>query len=159
MVELQDYLKKQLAISRAESMLHSSQLILGELILKLDPLVEKYKNKGKDDQSEVVFDFEYIYPTVFDSWRGSYKELALGFALDGYSRQDNQLGKQLLNDFYKMCKDTIGLEFTGWKGGKFVMNKHTPIWAANSGNSGNTGIKEVIDNTYEIILMTCYCKL
>lgn len=31
-------------------------------------------------------------------------------------------------------------EFTGWKGGEFTMDESTPVWVANAGNSGNTGL-------------------
>lgn len=49
-------------------------------------------------------------------------------------------------------------EFTGWKGGEFTMDESTPVWVANAGNSGNTGIIDVVDDGWRIILMTAYCE-
>ena len=49
-------------------------------------------------------------------------------------------------------------EFTGWKGGEFEMDESTPVWVANPGDSGNTGIIDVIDDGWRVIIMTSYCN-
>jgi len=122
----------------------SDQLTLGELILKLDPIVEK-QDEG---EATVRYDFEYLFPNDIDSWRGSYSELALNFTTEG------QVMK--VSEFLKMLKDCIGRKFIGYKGGEFTMNKNTPIWVANYGNSGNTAVIDVLDNEYCVILITGY---
>lgn len=58
------------------------------------------------------------------------------------------------SEFLKMLKETVGKEFTGYKGGEFTMDENTPIWVANYGNSGNTAVIDVIDEDYKIILVT-----
>lgn len=143
-MDLQTCLNNAVAASRQATLAESDQLTLGELILKLEPIVEKQD----EDEATVRFDFEYLYPNDVDSWRGSYSELALNFTTGGQEMK--------VSGFLKMLKDCIGKEFTGYKGGEFTMNKHTPIWVANYGNSGNTAVIDVVDNDYCIILITGY---
>jgi len=143
-MDLQTYLNNAVAASRQATLAESDQLTLGELILKLEPIVEK---QG-EDEATVRYDFEYLFPNNVDSWRGRYSELALNFTTEGQEMK--------VSDFLIMLKDCIGKEFTGYKGGEFTMNKHTPIWVANSGNSGNTAVIDVVDNDYCIILITGY---
>jgi hypothetical protein len=81
------------------------------------------------------------------SWRGIYAELAIGFSSEGNIK---------VIDFYNMLKEAIGKEFTGYKGGEFIMGKATPVWVANYGNSGNTALLDVVDDDYQIILITGY---
>jgi hypothetical protein len=99
----------------------------------------------------VYFDFEYFFPTTIDSWRGIYSELALDI--------DSSRGgvkAMPVTKFSKMLKNTVGKTFTGYKGGEFVMGKHTPVWVANYGNSGNTAVIDIIDKEYKVIIMTGY---
>jgi hypothetical protein len=34
------------------------------------------------------------------------------------------------------------------------MNENTPIWVANDGHSGNTAVIDVVDDGYQVILIT-----
>lgn len=61
-----------------------------------------------------------------------------------------------VTDFLELCKNTIGATFHGYKGGQFTMSENTPIWVANYGNSGSTALIEVVDNNYQVILITGY---
>jgi hypothetical protein len=70
-MDLQTYLNNALAASRQATLANSDQLTLGELILKLEPIVEK---QG-EDEATVRYDFEYLFPNDIDSWRGSYSNL------------------------------------------------------------------------------------
>ena len=146
-MDLQTYLNNAIAVSRQETLSKNDQLTLGELILKLEPIVKK---QG-EDEATVRYDFEYLFPNDIDSWRGSYSELALNFNTEGQEMK--------VSDFLKMLKECIGKEFTGYKGGEFKMNKYTPIWVANYGNGGNTAVIDVVDNDYCIILITGYREL
>jgi hypothetical protein len=121
-------------------------LTLGELIDKLESL-----DTLPDDDREVVFDFEYLFPTYFSSWRGNYDELALGFS----SHEEGDKAKTIL-EFKAMCKGTVGETFHGYKGGDFVMDESTPIWVANYKNSGSTALVGVIDEGHKIVLLTEY---
>lgn len=151
-MDMQEYLDNAIKSARAETLATSAQLTLGEIILKIEPLLKKQKEVKENfgHEAKVVFDFEYLFPTGIDSWRGSYSELALEFSSEGEAME--------ISKFYKMLKETIGKEFTGYKGGEFTMNKHTPVWVANYSHSGNTGVVDIVDNDFEIIIITAWCE-
>ena len=131
------------------------QLTLGELIEKLEPIAKTHKNfEDKGSQKEVVFDFEYLFPTEFLSWRGSYDELALGFSTNLYGSYK----KLSVSQFLEMCEETVGSVFSGYKGGKYRMSRDTPVWVSNSGNAGHTAIVDVFDDGYEVVLITSRCE-
>jgi hypothetical protein len=134
----------------------SAQLTLGQIIEKLEKcgLTHGEKNEPK----QVEYDFGTAIPTTLGSWRGSYSELALGYKLSGYDNNDGHFAQTTAETFLSELKSAIGKKFTGWKGGEFTMNKDTPVWVANAGNSGNTGIINVVDDGWRIILMTAYCE-
>jgi hypothetical protein len=142
---IKTYLENAVKASRAKTLANPDQLTLGELILKLEPIV---KNQKEGEEATVRYDFEYLFPTSIDSWRGSYDELALNFETHG-----NEMS---VSDFLKMLKDCIGKKFIGYKGGEYTMHKGTPIWVANHSHSGNTAVIDVVDNDYEVILITGY---
>lgn len=154
-MEFQEIVENKLAANRAEEMKTSLQLTLGELILKLEPIAAKQDEikKKYEHEAEVLFDFEYLFPTGLSSWRGVYAELALTFSLGGYGKPD-KIEPMKINKFLKMLKGAIGKSFTGWKGGEFMMGKNTPLWVANEGSVGTTGIVDVIDGEFEVILQT-----
>ena len=153
-MDLQTYLTNAVKAQRAESFSKSDQLSLGEMILKLEPIVAKQPEiiEKYNSEAKVQYDFEYLYPTEIDSWRGIYAELALNFVSDHYSEN-----KQLtVTEFYNLLKSAIGKVFVGYKGGEFIMNKNTPVWVANYGHSGNTAVIDIIDNEYAVIIITGY---
>ena len=119
-MDLQTYIQNAVKASRANTLANSDQLTLGELILKLEPIV---KNQKDGEEATVRYDFEYLFPTSIDSWRGSYNELALNFETQGEEMK--------VSEFLNMLKECIGKTFTGYKGGDFTMHKGTPIWVAN----------------------------
>lgn len=144
-MDFQTYIQNAVKASRANTLSNSDQLTLGELILKLEPIV---KNQKEGNESTVRYDFEYLFPKSIDSWRGSYDELALNFETHGEEMK--------VSEFLKMLKDCIGKTFTGYKGGDFTMHKRTPIWVANYSHSGNTAVIDVVDNGYVVLLITGY---
>jgi len=144
-MDLQTYIQNAVKASRANTLANSDQLTLGELILKLEPIV---KNQKEGEEATVRYDFEYLFPTTIDSWRGSYDELALNFETQGEEMK--------VSEFLKMLKECIGKTFTGYKGGDFTMHKGTPIWVANYSHSGNTAVIDVVDNGYVVLLITGY---
>ena len=144
-MDLQTYIQNAVKASRANTLANSDQLTLGELILKLEPIV---KNQKEGEEATVRYDFEYLFPTAIDSWRGSYDELALNFETQGEEMK--------VSEFLNMLKECVGKTFTGYKGGDFTMHKGTPIWVANYSHSGNTAVIDVVDNGYVILLITGY---
>lgn len=91
---------------------------LGDFIKDL----EKYKNEFL----EVEFDNGFI-PTEFDSWRGSYCELALGYKKEGIIHNTG---------LYRKAFNANNSIFEGYKGGEFLMDLDTPIHQANYGEVG-----------------------
>lgn len=147
-MDLQTYFDNAVAAGRKSTLANSDQMTLGEMILKLEPIVAKQKDRIKEGSEEatVRFDFEYLHPKFLDSWRGAYNELALGFEESG--------DEPTVTEFTQMLKAAIGKTFTGWKGGEFTMSEHTPVWVANPGNSGSTAVIDIVDNDYTIYIIT-----
>jgi hypothetical protein len=116
------------------------QMNLGQLIDALE---------RKDATKEVVFDFAHFRPCGVHSWRGDYSHLAIGYTSD-YRRGENITVGQLLDTL----RDADGKEFTGWKGGEFIMDRDTPVWVAENGETGNTGIADVEDTGIYVVLNT-----
>lgn len=150
-MDLQQQFDMIVKAKRKESFDKSDQLSLGEMILKLEPIVEKQKQRIAENKTEatVQYDFEYLYPTSINSWRGSYAELALNFVTD-----ENEYKPMTVTEFLALLRGCVGKEITGYKGGEFIMTKNTPVWVANFGNSGNTAVIDIIDNNYSVIIIT-----
>lgn len=153
-MDLQSIISNQVAQERAERLKNSEQMTLGEMIIKLESIIERIKDKEKDrpeyQDPEVKFDFEYLRPTGLSSWRGSYDELAIEFSGEGEWIKASQ--------FIAMLKEAVGKTYTGYKGGDFVMGKSTPMWVANYGNSGNTGVYNLSYDGYFIVIETGHCE-
>lgn len=147
-MDLQNYLDSVLKRQRQERLANSDQLTLGELIEKIETIVKKGYKCHDGSEPTVRYDFEYLFPTEIDSWRGSYAELALNYETSGE--------ELTVSKFLEILKAAVGKTFTGYKGGDFLMDENTPIWVANYGNSGNTALVDVIDNDYQVILVTGY---
>lgn len=153
-MDMQTYLQNAVQAERTKNFGLSDQLSLGELIAKLEPIAEKQAVRLANEQDEAIvyFDFGDLFPTEFTSWRGIYRELALCFSERWYSPKD--VKPHTVTGFLKLCKETVGKEFIGYKGGEFTMGKNTPVWVANWGTSGNTALLDVVDDGYTVILIT-----
>jgi len=140
---LQEQLDTMMKASRADELSHSSQLLLGELILKL----ENVKNK----ELPLYIDIMDKKPMGIDSWRGSYCELSITTETFGSYNTDEVEHKSEYGDSYKqkeigcknptarqwieVLKEAQGKTFIGYKGGDFTMSKNTPVWLAEYGES------------------------
>ena len=91
---------------------------LGMLIKDLEQYKDEFLVAEFDDGS---------IPTNFDSWRGSYCELALNYKKEG---------KCHIDTLYRNAFNANGSMFVGYKGGDFVMDLDTPIHQANYGECG-----------------------
>lgn len=150
-LDLQTYINNAMAVERSERLAASDRLTLGEMILKLEPIVEKQKDRKPDEEAHVRYDFEYLYPTKIDSWRGVYAELALNFEDSRSSRSE-----LTVTEFLQLLKDAIGKTFTGYKGGDFTMSRQTPVWVANYGNAGSTAVIDIVDGGHQVIIITAF---
>lgn len=147
-MDLQEYLAKVTTATRKRRMEESDQLTLGGLIDKLTEIaadqrciVERYKS-----EATIEFDFADLHPTVLESWRGSYEELALDFAYEGDA--------PTITAFLTMLNEAVGKTFTGWKGGDYVMDRDTPIWVSRPERGSHTAVVDVVDNEYCVYLIT-----
>lgn len=131
-----DKLKKQ----RSEEM-----MTLGKFIKALEKCSRK---------ATVTLEPFGAIPTCFDSYRGYYSDLALGYVFSEYSPDVEITVEQLL----KMAKKCIGKTFTGWKGGDFVMDETTPLWISNLGKCSDIVIEEVKQISDNHVEIHCYKK-
>jgi hypothetical protein len=138
----QNYILNQVKKMREKSFKESDQLTLGQIIEK----VEKILESGGDKKAEVVYDFGHFYPTEIDSWRGAYQELALNYTTKGKELE--------AEEFLKMLKEANGKTFTGYKGGDFLMDLNTPVWVSNYSEACDTAVIDVINDDWRIILIT-----
>lgn len=145
--ELQKWVDNAIKTAREDRMKRSDQLTLGIMIQKLEPIVEKQKERK--DEATVFYDFGNLFPTEIDSWRGSYAELALNYTESGESPMK-------VSAFLSLLKESVGKTFQGYKGGDFTMSNDTPVWVANYGRSGNTAVIDIVDDGYQVIVMTAY---
>jgi len=120
------------------------QLSLGEIIEGIEK-AGLFKEDG--DPKSIRFDFGNLCPTDIGSWRGDYSQLAIGYK--EYDHKD-----PFASEFLKELKTAVDSYFTGWKGGEYKAYVTTPVWVANAANTGTTAISGVLDNGYEIVLIT-----
>ncbi len=131
--------------------------------MTLGQLIEAVKEQGLFYDKEQIkykyvrFDFGTAIPTNFNSYRGDYAKLALGYRLTGYDRKsENKANPIMDNEFLEMLEDTVGETFEGWKGGEFAMELDTEIYVNNPGDSSGTGISKVISDSIYLIICTEY---
>lgn len=106
--------------------------------------------KGIKPELPVCFGFGRIYPSTLASWRGIYSQLALGYSGD---RHEQTAGAML-----KEFESAVGKTFTGYKGGDYVMDRDTPVWVSNYGESSETAIVEVVSDEYRVTIYAMHCK-
>ena len=87
------------------------QMTLGKLIDVLAALPPDSKIEGLDEPH---------------SYRGYYCDLAF--------EPSSEL--RTAGEMLAMCRACMGQEFTGYKGGEFMMGKSTPVWIAHYGDTG-----------------------
>ena len=148
-MDIQTFLDQSMVKMRTDRLATSKQLLLGELILKLELV------KGKD--KPISFDFGMKVGQAM-SWRGSYCELALGYSekggvesswnsdtvsweskdgeyksyeQDAFKLPDNPTTQDVLN----MLKTVLDKEMVGYKGGDFLMHKDVAVYISNYSES------------------------
>lgn len=91
-------------------------------------------------EHSVYFDFGTAYPTDFASWRGNYKEAALGYHMGEYNGPfTNRPSVLQVRELLRAAEQFLSSWQSGWKSGDelYPMLETTPVWVANWGN-GNT---------------------
>lgn len=156
-MDLQTMVDNAVKASRVAELKDSPQLLLGEIILKLEAIQDKTK--------PLFIDLMDKRPLGIDSWRGVYCELAiqtedLGFVntdeishqFDNYtSYKTEEIGCETptVEQWIEVMKKAVGRTFSGWKGGNFTMSKNTPVWLAEVGSSSfKIDDKEIDEENY-----------
>lgn len=106
------------ALRRERSVYH---LTLGQLLDKLENMPRKTIIKTTDGRS-------LGRP---QSYRGFYEDLAF---------EPVQGSVQTAGDLATVCDLALGKSFHGYKGGDFVMDRDTPLWISNYGESSGEAI-------------------
>jgi hypothetical protein len=118
-------------------------MTLGEFIKQLE--------KCNQEAIVTLEPFE-LYPTDFDSYRGYYCDLALGYT----TTRDEIENCLKVSDLLKKAKNCLGKEFIGYKGGEFIMSKDTPLWISNYGEVSDTVIGEIREPLDGYVEIHCY---
>jgi hypothetical protein len=114
--------------------------------LRLGELVELLQQIERDDQTRVEFDFCELTPGLLHSYRGYYEHLAI----------EPGTNPVLLDQFITDLDLAVGQEYEGWKGGRYTMNRDTPIWVAYRGHNHHTVITGAVKDYNTVILQTSY---
>ena len=148
-MDIQKMFDGVMAEARIKRLSESSQLMLGELKLKLEAI----KNK----ELPIVFDFG-MKPAGASSWRGSYCELGLEYSHLGggsafwnsnevewesedkeyrsYKKENFTLPENpTVQQFLDMLNAITNKEMVGYKGGDFTMHKNVAVYFGNNGES------------------------
>ena len=111
--------EKEAKAMRDKKFYVSSQLTLGELILKLEAV---------DKDLFVYFDDENYIPVGVDSWRGAYDELAIE-----YEKTSGLIKIPKVKNLLLALNSVLNTELQGYKGGDYFIEEDTPVWVANWG--------------------------
>ena len=111
------------------------QVTLGELVARLE---------AADPKKLVEFDDgkPWKYPGEYGSYRGYYRFIAVEHSNEPCT----------VADFLKRTKEAIGATFEGYKGGVYLMTKHTPVWVSEYGMCSGVGIIDVDVSGEKVIL-------
>lgn len=131
--------------------MNKKQLTLGQLINKLEKCTFewKYSDEKTERQKGIFFDFCNFKPSDVGSWRGSYDELFIGYSEDKTTFKSAK-------EFLETLKYSEGSEFTGYKGGEFLMTRETPVWVADYRVDHMTGVVDILEFEHFIIIETAY---
>lgn len=107
----------------------------------------------------VKFDNGHL-PYRFYSWRGVYAELTLhdggdweGSGEDFHYKESPQL---TVKELLEKALAADGATFEGWKGGDYVMDLSTPVWADPEGECLKIAIIGTRIDEGEFVFMTTY---
>lgn len=114
-----EQLMKVMSDARKQS---AGNLAIGEMLKKL--------NNFNDDE-KVTFSDGKFFDGTYDSYRGYYEDMYLGW--DDEDKGFNTVGQ--LKETLNKALDDGGM--TGYKGGEFSINNSTLVWFSNYGSTGD----------------------
>jgi hypothetical protein len=85
----------------------------------------------------------------FESWRGDYSELSLA----PHSHREALSPIDTVGDLLAEARKADGQTFRGYKGGDFVMGRHTRVWADPYGRADGRTVEgvRIVDGWCEIV--------
>ena len=108
---------------------------------------------GVKDKTAKVYIHDGRGVCTIESYRGFYSDLSIVPSETPIgSRQKEYTVKDLLD----RLKSSIGEEFTGYKGGEFVMQNHTPVWVSEYGCADGLAVKGVEVKDGKVVILTEY---
>lgn len=119
----------------------AKQITLGELLDRIP---------DHDEIISVVYDFGLLIPTKPDSYRGYYDHLALGWV-------DQDADDVSASLFRSWIERALEIEYMGYKGGVYRMDRDTPIWVARWGQTSHTvvtGVRRVAE--FQLVITTTH---
>ena len=78
------------------------------------------------DKNVLVAFSDGSYPNEEMSYRGYYSDLAF----------DSKPEPTTAGELLAICKKALNAEYTGYKGGEFLMDEKTPLWKSEYGTCG-----------------------
>ena len=110
--------------------------------MTLGQLIEQLEKMNPDSGVICSTDTSMVF-TTFDSYRGYYDDLALGYITKDYHEEGKNDEIHTVKDFLAEAKSCLGKTFYGWKGGEFIMGANTPLWVAHSGHTSDFVIDRI----------------
>jgi hypothetical protein len=141
--ERQEQINKMLDDERKNAIKVTGQWNLGQLIDAVKSVSDKDKRVKYSHVTSPQDSNYFGYPAGACSWRGIYKELAIG-----YKDLFVDCMPTTVLEFLILLKGCVGTTFYGWKGGEYTMTRETPVWVDSPGDSNHNmvyGISESDD--------------
>lgn len=133
----QDFFRMAMAAVDAETdrmCANAGQITLGELAARLE----------KFGPNVIVILDTGGFPGLLHSYRGYYRFIATEPSQEPIT----------VKDFLNNVKSAIGSEFTGYKGGEYLMTRMTPVWVSAYGDNSGIGIVGVTTAEGRCVLQT-----
>lgn len=115
------------------------QMTLGELADALGHL---------EPRRMIAFEFGGCSPTDFDSYRGYFGGLALGFS--------SRSGATLIGDLFDKVKAALETIYITWEEEAQTVTRDTLLWVANSGGISGTMIVDVVERGAVAYIVTAF---
>lgn len=103
--------------------------------------LKKYKGRFIKIENDLI-----ILDRNYDSYRGDYTHLALGYEANTYKPYPNKINK--VEEFINFIENLENELMIGWKGGEYKVNFELPIMIANSGIATEMYISEIENDDY-----------
>lgn len=151
---MQTFFDNAMTAARQKELQDSPQLLLWELILKLEQVTNK--------ELPLYIDLMDKRPKGVNSWRGRYAELSIqsedfwsyntdeldsryGGVYETYITKNIWKENPTVGEWIEVLKEAVGKTFTWYKWGDYLMSKNTPIWFAEYGDSWMTIWEEYLN--------------